>query len=213
MHFNIHTHRKKKNELFILNSGTCASEKNPFSFGIHPWNASANHYDFESRNFYEIIKNPFCLAIGEIGLDRLKGPAMQIQIECFLKQLEISESYQLPVILHCVRAWDEMKKIHQALAPKQQWIFHGFNQPKILQELIKRNIKISIGPSILTNKYLQEAIQYVPCDFLFLETDDSSYEISEIYKFVSKLKNKSLESLEEQIEQNIKNTFPKWKIG
>ena len=49
-----------------------------------------------------------CIALGEIGLDKLKGPSMEVQLAVFKEQIALSEKLELPVIIHCVRAWNEL---------------------------------------------------------------------------------------------------------
>ena len=50
-------------------------------------------------------------------------------------------------------------------------------------------------------------------DKLFLETDDSNFDIFEIYKKVSEIKKIPLTELEQNIEQNFKRVFRKWQSG
>ncbi len=182
-----------------------------FSFGIHPWNSELiedNFLIFEQ----EVLKKN-CLAIGEIGLDRLKGPEISIQIDVFWKQIEISERLQLPVIIHCVKAWNELYLIYKEIQPKQTWVFHGFNKVGILQDVLKTEMMISIGASIFNNIQLQESINSIPNNKLLLETDDENIDIIEIYQKVSEIKKISLQQLEDIVEENFKRTFRKWQSG
>lgn len=211
MVFDIHTHKVTDRLNELVNATFDKLPNGWFSIGIHPWTCQQEVDLLPQIN--ELCQKNNCLAIGEIGLDRLKGPAMEIQMDCFQKQIEISEKYKLPVILHCVRAWDLVKSIHKKCKPTQQWVLHGFNQAKILNEVLERELLVSIGPSIFSNKSLQESIQHLPIESLLLETDDTTADISQLYQFISELKNIPLESLEKQIERTIKRTFPKWKIG
>jgi TatD DNase family protein len=182
-----------------------------FSFGIHPWNSELiedNFLIFEQ----EVLKKN-CLAIGEIGLDKLKGPEISIQIDVFRKQIEISERLQLPVIIHCVKAWNELHLIYKEIQPVQRWIFHGFTKIGILREILKTEMMISIGASIFTNIQLQDSINVIPNNKLLLETDDENIDIIEIYEKVSEIKKIPLQQLEDIVEENFKRTFRKWQSG
>ena len=212
MLIDIHSHKRNVNYLTIVNkSDSNVTESDCFSFGIHPWNTSEIEDNF--LNFEKEISLIKCLAIGEIGLDKLNGPTIDVQKKVFLKQIEISEKYELPIILHCVKSWNEISEIRKLLNPIQSWIYHGFNKAGIINEVLKSDIYVSIGSSIFTNIKLQEIVNLIPNDKLFLETDDSNLDIFDIYKKVSEIKKIPLSELEEIIEQNFKRVFRKWQSG
>lgn len=212
MIIDIHSHNRNDNYLTIVNkSDSNVLESDCFSLGIHPWNSSKIEDNF--LNFENEISLIKCLAIGEIGLDKLKGPTIDVQKKVFLKQIEISEKYELPIILHCVKSWNEISEIKKLLNPIQSWIYHGFNKVGIINEVLKSDIYISIGSSIFTNIKLQKIVNLIPNDKLFLETDDSNLDIFEIYKKVSEIKKIPLTELEQNIEQNFKRVFRKWQSG
>jgi len=213
MLFDSHSHNLSLENAVIFNKsvGSESDVTSFFSFGIHPWNSELiedNFLIFEQ----EVLKKN-CLAIGEIGLDRLKGPEISIQIDVFWKQIEISERLQLPVIIHCVKAWNELYLIYKEIQPKQTWVFHGFNKVGILQDVLKTEMMISIGASIFNNIQLQESINSIPNNKLLLETDDENIDIIEIYQKVSEIKKISLQQLEDNVEENFKRTFRKWQSG
>jgi TatD DNase family protein len=212
MLFNIHSHFSSKKSNVIFNkSEDNTDEYNYFSSGIHPWHATENEKLISSISIDAVNKK--CLAIGEIGLDKLNGSKFEIQKSVFLKQIQISEEMNLPVILHCVKAWNDLEIIKKEVKPKQTWIYHGFNKSNILKNVLENGIMISIGASIFSNIKLQEIINKIPNSSLFLETDDSKIDIFEIYQKVSEIKKISLQELEEIIEQNFKRIFTKWQIG
>jgi len=202
---NIHTHYKRADSIEIVNGFESNASPTYYSLGIHPWDSEA-----KSLNISEIenkTQDKFMLAIGEIGLDKIKGPALEIQKSCFIDQVLIAEKINRPVIIHCVKAWNEIAAIKKQLQPKQTWIFHGFSKAAILNSVLQEGLMISIGAGIMNNLKLQEALLRIPNDQLFLETDDSEITILEIYKKVSTLKNLSLSELEEIIENNFKRIF------
>lgn len=209
--FNCHSHTITSNCKTILNNDLEWIEGLFYSIGRHPWEV-INSDD----NFLKIQQNASkknCLAIGEIGLDRLKGPDLAVQKLVFERQIRISEEEKLPVIIHCVKAWNEIAEIKERMNPKQTWIYHGFNKVGILENVLKLGLMISIGAAVLTNSKLQGVISQIPDDRLLLETDDAPIDIFEIYKKVSEIKKIPLQSLERIIEENFKRTFKKWQSG
>ncbi|MBI1838631.1 MAG: TatD family hydrolase [Flavobacteriia bacterium] len=212
MLFDAHTHLSNNSQLVIYNKSININEEHHFfSVGIHPWQENISEEDFKKVLKNAVHKN--CLAIGEIGLDKLKGESLLKQIEIFKKQIVFSEKLKLPVIIHCVKAWEELLQIKKELNPAQKWIFHGFNKVGILNEVLQTDMLLSIGTSIFTNKKLQESIKMIPDNRLLIETDNHSVDIFEVYTQIAQIKKISLLALEEIIEQNFKRTFTKWHIG
>lgn len=212
MQFNIHTHFSRIVEQEILNTELNVPEAGYFSCGIHPWNvkpASKAALD----QLEKALQHPRCLAVGEIGLDRLKGPAMSEQIALFTEQIALAEKVQLPVILHCVKAWNELKDLRKQLKPSTPWIYHGFSKTSILHEVLDEGMFLGIGEAILTNSTLRSAIRQVPLNRIFLETDDATCSIETIYQEIALLKNVTLATVEQEIEIQISKTFPAWTIG
>lgn len=208
---NVHTHFSTGRSIEVVSRTFGDKIHGIHSFGIHPWHSEL--YEEKLSSLDEYIAHKHCIAIGEIGLDKLKGPDLEIQKNVLIRQLIVAEEKKLPVILHCVRSWNELKTIKKEIQPKQVWIFHGFTKASILNEVLEENIMVSLGAAILNNSKLQQAIQKIPCDRLFFETDDANVPISAIYEKVSELKNLPLRQLEEEIENNFKRVFTKWKTG
>lgn len=90
-------------------------QRHSFSCGIHPWYSE----DSETQMAYltEITSNPRIVAIGETGLDKLKGPSFEVQTPVFKKHIELSEKLGKPVIIHCVKAWEELLKVKKIQIP------------------------------------------------------------------------------------------------
>jgi TatD DNase family protein len=181
-----------------------------YSYGIHPWDADKPFF-FDDLSM--LLNSPNCLAIGEIGLDKNKGPSLIIQIEMLEKQIEMAEQLKLPVIIHCVKAWNELRHIKRRLNPKQSWIFHGFSKTTILEDVLSEGLFVSFGEAILRNPKLMEASTNVPLENLFFETDDSNVSIETIYLEFTKKKQITLQQLKELQYNNFKSVFKKWKSG
>lgn len=211
MQINIHTHFLAKGPQITSLKYNQKANNQIHSIGIHPWDLPK---EWDEAFFENLIMHPNCVAIGEIGLDTLCASDFEAQQYYFLKQIELAEKVKLPVILHCVKAWNQMEVVKKKFKPKQTWVFHGFTKLNLLENVLKNNVKISIGAAVMKAKNVQEIVRRVPLTELFLETDDqSNFEISELYQKVSEIKQISLQTLEDQILENVKNTFQKWQIG
>ncbi|MDD3486972.1 MAG: TatD family hydrolase [Candidatus Moranbacteria bacterium] len=87
------------------------------SVGFHPHDASEKlslPTDDNMEELKKIAANPKVKAIGEIGLDYscYKNPdQIKQQKALFEKQLSIAEDLNLPVVVHCRDAWDDVYEI------------------------------------------------------------------------------------------------------
>lgn len=182
------------------------------SLGVHPWKAG----DLTIEKAMELIqfsRNDNTLALGECGLDALKGPEMPLQEKMFEAHVELSESIELPLIIHCVKAWNELQRVHKRMQPKQPWVFHGFSKLGILDQVVATGLMVSLGAGLIHHPKAKELVVGIPNEQLLLETDDQSIEIREVYECVARLKGISLQQLNEIVTSNFKNTFRKWQIG
>ena len=200
--FDFHHHQcSKTTGIYNLNIG----EFPPncfFSAGIHP-NLGAEVTDNQSDWLFEVSKDKNCLAIGECGLDGLIKIDDHLQEELFKKQIDLANELNKPLIIHCVRRFAQL--IHYQKRADIPMIVHGFNKRNSIgDELIKHDFYLSFGKSVLQNVNLQEFVKDFPIEKLFLETDDSDFDIEILYQKVADLKNLKMENLILQIEENLK---------
>jgi TatD DNase family protein len=204
----VHTHFLTGNPYAILNAN---SSINSFhSRGIHPWFV---HENIPLKKVESDLQYPKCIALGEIGLDKVCSSDLNLQRKVFIEQIELSEKYNLTVIIHCVRASNELFQLKQEIKPTQQWIWHGFNKIQLLQQTLENEIIPSFGKAILNNEALRNELVNLESNQFLLETDTSTLSIETIYKTVAEIRNQSINSL--QIEQitNFERIFTKWQIG
>lgn len=177
-------------------------QRHSFSCGIHPWYSE----DSETQMAYltEITSNPRIVAIGETGLDKLKGPSFEVQTPVFKKHIELSEKLGKPVIIHCVKAWEELLKVKKDTNPSQQWIIHGYRgKPDLTKKLLSEGFYFSVGENINV-----DSMQLIPLDRLFCETDEGDMPIFEVYLQASKSINIDVVDFAEAISENVRKMFP-----
>ena len=181
-------------------------ENGYYSVGFHPYNIGRVDEDETLKKVKEAVEHPRVLAIGEIGLDKSIEPAMEDQLRIFEKQVDIAESAGLPLVLHVVRAFNEMIEFMRAHQPVVPMIIHGYNgSPQMAEALVKAGFMISFGEAITgDHSKIVEALQKVPAEMLFLETDEGDMDIREIYHFASEVKGISVDHLRVQIFENAK---------
>jgi len=175
------------------------------SFGIHPWFLNEENADFQLRQLEILLKNNAIVAIGEVGFDAVRGAEMKLQERVFEEIITLSEKYQKPLIIHCVKAWEKLLALHKIRKVKQTWIIHGFHAHyELALQLNKRGILLSFGAELLTNSKLQDVFSKIPIDSFFLESDDAAVNIVDIYQAAAGVRRVDVETFKSALFENFK---------
>lgn len=167
-----------------------------FSAGLHPWDVTED-FDTQLNMVESLLANPRVAAVGECGFDTLKGPSHVLQEQVFIRQIELSEHYAKPMILHVVRDFDSVIRLRRTLKPEQPWLIHGFRGgPEQMNQLYSHGILVSFGL-----KHNPESLKAVPSERLFLETDGHDTIVQTI-SLASALRETPPETIQKQITQN-----------
>ncbi|MBP6398870.1 MAG: TatD family hydrolase [Saprospiraceae bacterium] len=182
------------------------------TLGYHPWWL---HEVLSKEALDElsiaISTHPRCLALGECGLDGLKGAAREIQEQNFEAQLTIARALNLPVIIHCVRQFDRLLQIRKQWRDTQ-WVIHGYRRNAILtRQLLDEGIGVSVSPFPGMNTSFIDMLFYLPMENFYLETDsDHRIDIRGRYALMAELRKIDIFALRRQMYQNCSNLF-QWK--
>jgi len=177
------------------------------SFGIHPWNLNESNIDKLINRVNAVTCSPNMIAIGEAGFDKLKGPAMATQSEAFERQIVISEKSRRPVIIHCVKAWDELLHSLKKTRPEMPWLIHGFRGSiDLAGQLLSKGIYLSFWFDFVIRPESADLLRSVPRERIFLETDGADVNIRDIYNKVSGDLDLSVVELKKRIHSNF-NVF------
>ena len=205
----IHTHRREADSegKSIINykqlAGSSLLEGYYYSIGIHPWELTMANIEEQLIFMINQLPDKRIVAIGECGLDKLTEISMELQRMTFIMQITLSEQYSLPLIIHCVKAMDEMLAVKKRFRPTQPWIWHGFRgKPEQATQLLRQGFYLSLG-----EHYSDETMKLIPDDRLFLETDESSLDIEDILRQAAEVRGVGVETLHETIRRNIQNVF------
>ncbi|NPD47444.1 MULTISPECIES: TatD family hydrolase [unclassified Lentimicrobium] len=190
MLFNFHTHKIGEG-IFNYRLGFDKKpppEKGDFSIGIHPWDIDSIDVEQALLDLENYIDLPNCVALGEVGLDKVCGTNLALQKEIFYRQIRIAQKSQKQVlIIHCIKAYQELLVIKKEEDSIFKWVLHGFNGGKdLIGQLQKNGFYFSIGHLLLNpNSKIAQSISAISLNRLFLETDESELGIEDIYKAVS----------------------------
>lgn len=173
-----------------------------YSVGIHPWKAlEAMPQDWDCLE--KALSHPAVCAVGEAGLDKLAEADMEVQKMVFIKQILLSEAVGKPLIIHCVKAFNELIELKKKFRPRMSWVVHGFrNNFHIGRRLMDEGIYFSLG-----EKYQTEVLHQVPLERLLAETDVSTLDIREIIRSMAAERELEVACLCEKIDENARRIF------
>jgi TatD DNase family protein len=181
-----------------------------YTYGIHPWFLNEDNYKQLLLSVEKALISPEIIAIGEAGFDRLRGPSPELQRKVFEEQIHISESIGKPVVIHCVRAWDELLAVHKKVKPKMPWLIHGFRgNSELADQLLAKGMFLSFWFDFVLRPESADLLRHLPVDRIFLETDGAEVDIRSIYNKVANDLSLSLDEL----KSIILNNFNKWRTG
>ena len=172
----------------------------------------------------KIASNKKVVAIGEIGLDYYwNKDNKEIQKEMFIKQIELANKLNLPIVIHTREAVADTLEILKIHNVNKKGIFHccPLNR-ELVKEALKLDFYISLS-GVITFKNVKNAdeiINLVPEDKLLIETDspylapepvrgtrNNSMNVKYVAEKIAKVKNKTIEEIADLTNQNAKRIF------
>lgn len=141
-----------------------------YSVGYHPWDDVDTLSDDDFALLEQCARHPQVLAIGETGMDRLKGGNLDIQATVFIRHLQLAANLGKPVVVHCVRSAQEILTARrQAGLTAVPMAIHGMRTNEhVAQMLLDAGCYLSFG-----FRFNPAALRITPLDRLLIETDDS----------------------------------------
>ena len=176
-----------------------------YTIGIHPWHFGNTEKQLAELRDHSTRKN--VIAIGECGLDRVCDTDYAVQLPAFEAQIALAEERKKPLIIHCVRAWDDVFRMLRGVSVPV--LFHGFNKgPAVLEQICAAGYYASFGPALLRNdSNAAEHLPFVPATRFFLESDDTATPVSAIYEAAARLRKCTMDDLILQMETNFYSVF------
>ncbi len=223
------------------------------SIGTHPIHLHSTHVDEEESSFlsreenfdedyYEkLVQSPKVIGIGECGLDLFHLPkdksveeVLQKQTEVFLQHVEFADKHNLPLVIHCRDAHDQMIELLESLKRSIRGTVHCYTSNwEHAQRYLNLGLflgftgvvtfppkKLNPAPQI----HLTEVIEKMPLDRIVVETDSpylaaqayrgqraEPWMVEEVIGFIAKVRGVEPKKMEEQIFQNTVALFDRIK--
>ncbi len=191
--------------------------------GLHPTSVKDN-YETELQHVEAHLAKRHFYAVGEIGIDLYWDKStLEIQKKAFKRQIQIAKQYQLPIVIHCREAFDEIFEVLDTENDDQLFgIFHCFTGTKAQAECaISYNMKLGIGGvATFKNGGIDQFLDTIDLKHIVLETDspylapkpyrgkrnESAY-LTKVLEKLSEIYKVSEEKIAEITTQNSKDIF------
>jgi TatD DNase family protein len=221
------------------------------SIGTHPIHLHSTHVDEEESSFLsreesfdevyyeELVKSPKVIGIGECGLDlyhlpkdKSKEEVLEKQRTVFLAHVKFAEKHNLPLVIHCRDAQDEMIALLRSLNRPIAGTMHCYTGDwEHAKQYLDMGLYLGFtGVVTFPPKKLDpapqlgllEVIEKMPLDRILVETDSpylaaqayrgtraEPWMVEEVVKKIALVRKISVEKANEQIVQNTKRLFSK----
>lgn len=193
--------------------------------------------EFNYDTYEKLAKFEKVVAIGEIGLDYyhldLSGNISAVkkkQKQVLLEQIKLARSLDLPVIIHCRQAHDDLLPLLQEFKKENRHLFsqdkpwgviHCYSGDENLAwEYFKLGLMISFTGLITFSQMWDDLIRKIPLDKIMIETDcpymtpepyrgqrNEPFLVQYVANRISEIKGVKLERVAEITTENAKNFF------
>ncbi len=169
-------------------------------------------------------ENNKVIAVGEIGLDYYWNKEnLDLQKELFVKQIELANKYDLPIVIHSRDAWIDTIEILKENNVNRKGVFHCCQlNMELIRNALDLEYYISIaGPITFKNvKNAEEIINMIPNDRILIETDspylspepnrgkrNDSSNVRFVAEKIAEIKNIPVEEVAKMTRENINEIF------
>jgi TatD DNase family protein len=142
-------------------------------YGMHPtFLHRHDERDLDALHDWIARERPCC--VGECGLDYyVEGLDLDFQRRLFAGQLQLAKAFDLPVVVHALRAIDDVTAMLRRVGGLRG-VVHSFGgSPEQAAQLWKLGFHLGIGGPVTYEraKRLRGIVASMPLEFLLLETD------------------------------------------
>ena len=153
-----------------------------YSVGFHPWDTDQALGDDEFALLEQCAMHPQVLAIGETGMDNLRGGRLDVQATVLERHLRLAGQLGKPVVIHSVRTASQIVEVRRkAGLTAVPLAIHGMRgNANVARILLNAGCFLSFGP-----QFNPETVLATPLERLLIETDDSPVGIDEVARRVA----------------------------
>ena len=213
-------------EIPKLKKISCKFDEIFYSVGLHPLEAKQWVPSSKSLLRSSAQDDRKVVAIGELGLDFFKSENKDEQIDALIPQMELAYELELPVIIHCRDAANEMIEICSDLSKKgkcPKGVLHCWTgTPKEMNQFLDLGFYISFSGIVTFPKAyeIHECAKIVPNDKYLIETDSPFLApvphrgkrnepafVENVASFIADLRSTELITIAKESSQNAEDLF------
>jgi len=197
-----------------------------YSVGLHPLEANKWEYNSKSLLKNAAQKDIKVVAIGELGLDFFKSDNLKQQIDALVPQMHLAFELDLPVIIHCRDAANEMLKICNQLSKQgkcPKGVLHCWTgTPDEMKQFLDLGFYISFSGIVTFPKAyeIHECAKIVPSNRYLIETDapflapvpyrgkrNEPAFVENVAKFLANLRSSDFNKIAKESSRNAEDLF------
>ena len=209
--FDAHTHHVTDNGLIHFDiefDKNLPKEGKFFSVGLHPWNIDGVDPTLIREKLNKYTSDKRVVALGECGLDRTRQFGER-QKHIFKEHLYFAREKNLNVVIHCVKAQNEILSIVKKVNYKGRLFFHHFNGSYVeASQLVSLGYYIGVGKNIIKETKLSKYLKDIPSSNILIESDGEENLLPLIVDKVCLIKKLNREELFNNQIDNLKKAFP-----
>jgi TatD DNase family protein len=204
------------------------------SFGYHPWYVGERTADWQHALARHLDAIPS--GVGEIGLDRwIEGYDFPAQEGVFMWQLRLAAERNLPVSIHCLKAWGRLLELLESgPRPSCGFVLHSYGGPPEMIPAFARLGGYFSLPGYFAHERKarqRDTFRHVPPERLLIETDapdqllpdnrnrfplvdsrtgkpiNHPANLGAVYEFAARWLSEAPETLAARVEQNFLRLF------
>ncbi len=170
-----------------------------YSVGFHPWHDVDRLTAADWALLERCALHPQVLAIGETGMDTLRGSDIDIQADAFRRHLQLAHDLGKPVVAHCVRTAQRLLDVRRCAGlTGVTLVIHGMRaNERVARLLLDGGCYLSFGA-----RFNPAALAITPPDRLLIETDDSPTLIGDVAAAVAQALQMPTQQLQDLVTAN-----------
>ena len=195
-----------------------------YALGLHPWFLVDESEQALERLAQLLRQRPAGLvAVGECGLDGAIEVPLAQQLPWFERQIQLADEFNLPLIVHCRRCYNEVLALLSRHRPRAGGVLHGFSGSRQQAEQFwALGFYLGIGGTITYERAqkTRRAVAALPLEALLLETDSPSMPLADyqgqrneparlvaVLHQLAELRQQPIETLTAGLEANVERLF------
>ncbi|WP_158224619.1 TatD family hydrolase [Agaribacterium haliotis] len=199
-----------------------------YAVGLHPWYSEVylqhNSLAQLKHSLLSAARDKLCVAVGECGLDKLKGMDMQLQRQILQLHIDVATQLNKPLILHCVKAHEQLLAELKATPPPAGAVLHAFSgSVQLARQYVALGLVLGAGGVFTYEraKKTRQAFAEIPLDNIVLETDapamapswvgrgqrNSPEHVAEIARALAELRGQPEDEIRRRCSDNCRRLF------